>query len=278
MISLYKDIDDEAEIGNYFADGEVIGVKQMGYLICKKECGNMSITNTLLSTAQKQLGTKESPPNSNKVKYNTWYYGREVSGSAYPWCMAFVQWCFNEAGAPLPYKTASCSALLNWYRKTRPECVVNTPQPGDIIIYNFGHTGIVESVGKSTITAIEGNTSSGSSGSQDNGGGVFRRTRSTSYVTAYIRPLAGGTTETEDNEMLTYEQWKAYQEQHRKELRDNDSGSWSAEARQWAIDNGLIVGNGTAPDGQPNFMWEDLLTREQAATLFHRFAQMLGRA
>lgn len=66
--------------------------------------------------------------------------------------------------------------------------------------------------------------------------------------------------------------------EYRKSLQDNDAGGWSADARQWAIDNGLFAGSGTAPDGHPNFMWEDLLTREQAATLFYRFAQQHGMA
>ena len=46
----------------------------------------------LLRIATAEIGTKENPAGSNKVKYNTWYYGREVSGKAYPWCMVFVQW------------------------------------------------------------------------------------------------------------------------------------------------------------------------------------------
>ena len=29
----------------------------------------------------------------------------------------------------------------------------------------------------------------------------------------------------------------------------------------------------TASDGQPNMMWEDLLTREQCAQVLYRFAQ-----
>jgi len=148
----------------------------------------MATVKTVLDIARKEIGTKEAPANSNNVRYNTWYYGKAVSGSAYPWCMAFVQWVFNQAGMKLPYLTASCSALLNWYRKNRPARVVKTPQPGDIVIYSFSHTGIVEAVGKGTITAIEGNTSAGAAGSQSNGGGVFRRTRKTSTVTAYIRP------------------------------------------------------------------------------------------
>lgn len=48
----------------------------------------------LLRIAAAQVGVKESPANSNRVKYNTWFYGREVSGSAYPWCAVFVCWCF----------------------------------------------------------------------------------------------------------------------------------------------------------------------------------------
>ena len=104
----------------------------------------MTPAERVLAAARAELGVKESPANSNRVKYNTWYYGRAVSGAAYPWCMTFVQWAFDKAGEALPYKTASCSALLGWYRSKRPDCVAETPRPGDIVIYDFGHTGIVE--------------------------------------------------------------------------------------------------------------------------------------
>ena len=86
----------------------------------------------VLKIAAGELGTTERLANSNNVKYNTWFYGREVRDTAdtkYPWCMAFVQWCFNQAGRKLPYHTASCSALLNWYRQNRPECIVTAPRP-----------------------------------------------------------------------------------------------------------------------------------------------------
>jgi len=39
----------------------------------------------------------------------------------------------------------------------------------------------------------------------------------------------------------------------------------------------LISGGGTLPDGTPNYMWADQLTREQAAALFFRFAKMMGK-
>lgn len=169
----------------------------------------MSKVDVLLGVARNELGTKESPAHSNRVKYNTWYYGRPVSGNSYPWCMVFVQWCFELSGATLPHLTASCGALLRWYRARQPECVVREPRPGDIVIYDFpggaatDHTGIVESVHPTTITAIEGNTGTTSDA---NGGAVMRRTRDKSLVAAYIRPK-----ELEEEQMSDQEIYEAVQ-------------------------------------------------------------------
>ena len=148
----------------------------------------MGTLNELLTVARRQLNVRECPPDSNNVRYNTWYWGREVSGSGYPWCVAFVQWCFDQAGAPLPCRTGSCSALLRWYRANQPERVAQDPMPGDIVIYRFGHTGIVESASGSDVTAIEGNTSPGQGGSQDNGGMVCRKNRADKYIIGAVRP------------------------------------------------------------------------------------------
>lgn len=138
----------------------------------------------VLNIACGQLGVTESPAGSNRTKYGKW-----MGLDGQPWCMSFVQWCFHQAGTPLPHRTGSCSALLNWYQKNRPECVVKDPQPRDIIIYNFGHTGIVERALPGSVMCIEGNTSPGQSGSQDNGGGVYRRQRNLALVRAFIRPF-----------------------------------------------------------------------------------------
>ena len=54
--------------------------------------------------------------------------------------------------------------------------------------------------------------------------------------------------------------------------------SFSAEARAWAVARGLVQGGGKLPDVTDNFMWEDLLTREQMATLLYRFALLMGQA
>ena len=74
------------------------------------------------------------------------------------------------------------------------------------------------------------------------------------------------------------EMFSAAMAEYRKKLRDNDSGDWSQEAREWAVSVGLFAGNGTDINGEPNYMWQDFLTREQAAQLFYRFAKNNGLA
>lgn len=151
----------------------------------------MATAERVLEIAREELGTKESPANSNRVKYNTWYYGREVTGKAYPWCMAFVQWVFHQAGVPLPLKTASCGALMNAAKKSG-QWVTKDYRPGDVVIYDFpggaatDHTGIIEKVTLTGVVAIEGNTSE--AGSQSNGGMVCRKTRPYSQIVGVVRP------------------------------------------------------------------------------------------
>lgn len=149
---------------------------------------------TPLEIAQSYLGVKENPPSSNNVIFNTWYYGKPVNGD-YPWCVTFQQKIHNEAGVIQPKLgrtkaeggTASCSELLNWYKKNAPQCVVKDPEPGDLVIFKMGHVGIIESVSGKTLITIEGNTSRTS---QNNGGEVMRRGRNINDypVSGYIRP------------------------------------------------------------------------------------------
>lgn len=146
----------------------------------------------ILEIARGEIGTKESPAGSNKVKYNTAYYGREVSGSNYAWCAAFVWWCFREAGASKLFygggKTAYCPTLKNFHKK---QAVKGDYKPGDVIFFNFSgktnaaHVGICESLDGSYITTIDGNTGSGN---EANGGAVMRRKRSKKYIVGAYRP------------------------------------------------------------------------------------------
>lgn len=127
----------------------------------------MKDVERLLEIASSQIGTAEDPKGSNRILYNTAYYGREVSGSQYPWCMVFVWWCFREAGlSQLFYgggKTASCTALMRWARR-EGQWVTGDYRPGDVLLYQFDeddfadHTGILVRADGSGLIAIEGNT------------------------------------------------------------------------------------------------------------------------
>ncbi|MBP1737518.1 MAG: hypothetical protein H6Q60_1399 [Oscillospiraceae bacterium] len=238
----------------------------------------MSQISTLLALAATQIGITESPADSNTVKYNTEYYGKEVSGSAYPWCMVFQWWLFYMCGlSSLFYggsKTASCSALLSWAKKKRYN-VTWDYQPGDLILFNFSggtstqHVGICESVTDTTITTIDGNTGTSN---EANGGAVMRRTRNLSYVVAAFRPqytedTTTTTTTTEDDDM-TDEVFAEKMDTYLTNLKAEEPSDWSEEARTWAIDQGLIKG-----DGEGNYMWKASVTREALAQIMHRQSQ-----
>lgn len=186
----------------------------------------------LAALAARELGITESPPGSNQVKYNTWYYGQAVSGSAYPWCMVFVQWVFAQAGVSLPSRTASCGALMRAAQSAG--CwITEGYQSGDVVIYDFpggaatDHCGIVEAVDDSRVSAIEGNTSSSNDA---DGGAVERRTRRLSLIAGAVRP-------TFDEEV--------------EEMRYNtvaECPDWARETVQKLIDKGYLGGDGQSLD------------------------------
>ena len=76
----------------------------------------------------------------------------------------------------------------------------------------------------------------------------------------------------EEDDDMDINRFAELMKEYRKDLQDNDASAWSAEAREWAINVGLVKGNGSG-----NYMWEDLLTREQMAVMLYRFAQSIGK-
>jgi len=85
-------------------------------------------------------------------------------------------------------------------------------------------------------------------------------------------PLWGEIKEDDD---MNVDRFKELFREMRKELQDNEGGTYSAEAREWAVNNGLVAGGSSE---EFNGMWEDFLTREQFVTVLFRFAQMMGMA
>lgn len=204
----------------------------------------------VLSAARGELGMMEDPAGSNKVKYNTWYYGREVSGAAYPWCVVFAQWCYCGGGASdtsglLPARTASCGELVRAAQKAG-RWVTGDYQPGDLAVYDFGgdgaadHCGIVERAHEDGLIAIEGNTSV--SGSQSNGGAVCRKHRPYRQVLGAVRPKFK-----EETKM------------------DNTPSPAHKEGVAWAVEQGILAGNAGG-----DLMLHQAVTREQLCTILYR--------
>ena len=161
--------------------------------------------SSVLSVARREIGYSRWDDPQAGTKYGRWfaqktgepYYGE----SGVPYCAMFVSWVFDQAGA-------TCAGLPGAYCPTMLSAAssrvvaIRSAQPGDIVYFDWGndrvpdHVGIIEQNNGSYITTIEGNTSSGSSGSQGNGGVVARRTRSWNVVRAIVRPNYGGSSST----------------------------------------------------------------------------------
>ena len=175
------------------------------------------------------------------MKYSTWY------GLTGPWCVMFVMWCCHYAGVELPIRTASCSALRA-AAQSAGMWVTGGYQPGDIVIYDWGrdgvpdHCGIIETVGGSSVVAIEGNTAVGN---DSNGGEVMRRTRTMSQIIGAVRPVY------EEASMETQE---------------------VQTAQEWAQNAGIMTGYA---DGQMHL--DNAVTRRQLLLVLYRFAKWMGK-
>lgn len=202
------------------------------------------------------------------------------------WCATTVTAAGMAAGlSDIIFRECSCSRMIDLYKAVgrwveRDDYV---PDIGDIVMYYWGdgadyaatdcigapnHVGVVAAKSGTVLTIIEGNK----------GEAVATRPLQINgrYVRGYCLPDYASKADKEDD-IVTYDQWKNFMEQYRSELQDNDSGNWSQEARDWAVNTGLVTGGGQV-NGLPNYMWEDLATREQLITVLYRFAKALGQA
>jgi len=144
----------------------------------------------LIQIAEKEIGTKESPKNSNKTKYGKWF---GLDGFA--WCGMFVSWVYDQAEMRLPKigftkGFAGCQTAVAYFKKNKQ--IVKVPKEGDIVFFDwnkdgrYDHTGIfVKDIDGVTFESIEGNTAFGN---DSNGGEVMRRRRSYTYA-IFARPF-----------------------------------------------------------------------------------------
>ena len=158
----------------------------------------------VVQAAVKEVGTVESPPGSNKVKYATWY---GLSGFA--WCAQFVSWVYDQASRatgvanPLQgmHTQKGFSSTIFGFGAAKRKGLVLGPierlMLGDIIVWKHtpitGHTGIITKIyDNGSFDVTEGNTSAVDHSSR-NGGEVatHRHTRTDGKhgtLLGFIRP------------------------------------------------------------------------------------------
>lgn len=144
--------------------------------------------DAVIAQARSEIGYTESPPGSNRTKFA----GEAGHANGQPWCATFCVAMARRCGGRFGDESAYTPSLYGSMAH------VGDPRPGDLAFFDFPdsvhriqHVGIVVSATGSTVTCVEGNTSSSSGGSQSNGGGVFERTRSRSVVVGFGRPSYG---------------------------------------------------------------------------------------
>lgn len=147
----------------------------------------------VLADARKEIGTTEDPPGSNRTKY-----GRLYGLDGYAWCAMFI-WVVLVLWNKVEHiKSAYTPTIFEWYRaKKRTFTDVSEAEPGDLIFFRNSsricHIGFVAGERQShTVPTIEGNTSSGDAGSQDDGGGVFPRQRRSVtgfWIAGFAKPM-----------------------------------------------------------------------------------------
>lgn len=165
----------------------------------------MTTANEILAKAASQIGySRWNDPDAGTI-YGRWYAHKTGSAgfglSGVPFCAMGVSWVFDQLNATdlIPGGIfAYCPYGVNNARKQGRTVDPHTAAPGDIVFFDWNddgladHVGLVEANHGSYLQTIEFNTSPGTSGSQGNGGGVYRRARGFDAVQAVVRPLYDG--------------------------------------------------------------------------------------
>ncbi|MEO7836633.1 MAG: CHAP domain-containing protein [Acidimicrobiales bacterium] len=132
----------------------------------------------IVGLALSQLGTVESPPNSNRQKYGEWY-----GWNGQPWCAQYLSWVLAYGQNASGYRFASTAASVSWSRQTGRSIPPGAVQPGDVVVHLFtsttGHTGMATAARSGDrLRTAEGNTSTTN---DRDGGMVMHRDRALSW-------------------------------------------------------------------------------------------------
>ena len=145
------------------------------------------------------VGYREPRKPHGGVIFNTDYYGREVFGKEYAWCVTFLWDVFRMAGYSHCFfdgeRTDECVDVLRWGRENGLLISTDEARRGDIALYCWdgskvpGHIGLLlERRDDGSFLSVEGNTSDWN---DPDGGCVMIRPRKPEWIVAIIRPEYG---------------------------------------------------------------------------------------
>lgn len=161
----------------------------------KRYAPKRTTRGTAVKWAKAQAGITENPAGSNRGgKITDWQRALGAWLVGTPWCGSFVAAAMRRAGVKgVNYRLASVAYIEDDARSRRAPFRGWTTSgrgvlPGDLVVL-FGrgvHVELVEKVHAGYVDTIGGNTGPPSgSGSQSNGGGVYRRKRPRSQCRGY---------------------------------------------------------------------------------------------
>lgn len=139
-----------------------------------------------------QVGTVEQPAASNSGPKITGWIKNGGGLPGWSWCQYFASAVAVHGGCPQIIDGYTVNVMHGTYSRLgyRPIKLADA-QPGDMIFFKFpgvssdpcDHVGVKLDAHRT----VEGNTSSGSTGSQSNGGGVFVRSDHMQYAVGAVR-------------------------------------------------------------------------------------------
>lgn len=152
----------------------------------------LAYTARVIAIARDNIGVRETPGKPNRGPAVDMFIreaGLDPERGSYPWCVAFLQYCFRQAARDLgvvPYpipRTASVSKLWSMTAQLH----VGRPIVGSIFCMDHGagkgHAGLVVDVVEGRSVTIEGNSNAAGSRDADR---VVERSRRTGEVLGFI--------------------------------------------------------------------------------------------
>ena len=143
--------------------------------ITQRKSSNSNLGNSIVNIALKYKGYNEKDGS----------YKKFTGGRSEAWCADFVTYVTKEAfrangkSVPTGFGSPAVKNLKQWGKDNNCYTTdVSKAKPGDVVIFNKSHTGIVKEVRDGKVYTIEGNTSKGT---------VAERTHTSKDINGFVQ-------------------------------------------------------------------------------------------